>query len=68
MRSGFAAGARAIVLCSPHNPTGSIPSPDQLEALAESAVRHDAWVLADEIHAALTLPGAERLSLAQPVA
>jgi cysteine-S-conjugate beta-lyase len=54
----FAAGARAIVLCSPHNPTGSIPGREVLEALAESAVRHDAWVLSDEIHAPLTLPGA----------
>jgi cystathionine beta-lyase len=54
----FAAGARALVLCSPHNPTGTIPTREQLEALAESAVRHDAWVLSDEIHAPLTLPGA----------
>ena len=54
----FAAGARAIVLCSPHNPTGTIPTPEQLEQLAASAARHGAWVLADEIHAPLTLPGA----------
>jgi cystathionine beta-lyase len=55
----FAAGARALILCSPHNPTGSVPSLEQLEAIADSAARHGAWVLADEIHASLTLPGAE---------
>lgn len=57
----FAAGARALILCSPHNPTGSVPSRAQLEAIADSAARHGAWVLADEIHASLTLPGAEHL-------
>lgn len=57
----FAAGARALLLCSPHNPTGSVPSREQLEAIADSAARHGAWVLADEIHASLTLPGAEHL-------
>jgi cystathionine beta-lyase len=57
----FADGARALILCSPHNPAGSVPSREQLEAIAESAARHGAWVLADEIHAPLTLPGAEHV-------
>lgn len=57
----FVAGARALILCSPHNPTGSVPTREQLEAIAESAARHNAWVLADEIHASLTLPGAEHI-------
>jgi len=55
----FADGAAALILCSPHNPTGSVPSRNELEAIAGSAARHGAWVLADEIHAPLTLPGAE---------
>jgi cystathionine beta-lyase len=57
----FAGGAAALILCSPHNPTGSVPSRAELEAIAASAARHGAWVLADEIHASLTLPGAEHL-------
>ncbi|HEX6456726.1 MAG TPA: aminotransferase class I/II-fold pyridoxal phosphate-dependent enzyme [Solirubrobacterales bacterium] len=57
----FAAGAAALILCSPHNPTGSVPSREQLEAVAAAAERHGAWVLADEIHAPLTLPGAEHV-------
>lgn len=57
----FAGGARALLLCSPHNPLGSVPTREQLEAIADSAARHGAWVLADEIHAPLTLPGAEHL-------
>ncbi len=57
----FAAGARALILCSPHNPVGTVPSKEQLLAVAEAAARHGAWVLADEIHAPLTLPGAEHV-------
>jgi cystathionine beta-lyase len=54
----FDAGARAMILCSPHNPAGTVPSRTDLERLAELAASHDAWILADEIHAPLTLPGA----------
>jgi cystathionine beta-lyase len=57
----FAAGAATLLLCSPHNPTGGVPSRAQLEAIAAAATRHGAWVLADEIHASLTLPGAEHV-------
>ncbi|MDQ2631199.1 MAG: aminotransferase class I/II-fold pyridoxal phosphate-dependent enzyme [Actinomycetota bacterium] len=57
----FAAGAVALILCSPHNPAGTVPSREQLAAVADSAARHGAWVLADEIHASLTLPGAEHV-------
>jgi cystathionine beta-lyase len=57
----LAAGATALILCSPHNPAGTVPSRVQLKAVAEAAARHGAWVLADEIHASLTLPGAEHV-------
>lgn len=57
----LAAGAVALVLCNPHNPTGGVPSAAELESVAAAAERHGAWVLADEIHAPLTLPGARHL-------
>ncbi len=57
----LAAGAAALILCSPHNPSGGVPSREQLAAIAAAAARHGAWVLADEIHAPLTLPGAEHV-------
>lgn len=53
----FREGARAMILCSPHNPAGTVPSRSELEQLAEMAVEADAWILADEIHGPLTLPG-----------
>lgn len=57
----FAEGAVALILCSPHNPTGGVPSRERLVAIADAAERHGAWVLSDEIHAPLTLPGARHL-------
>ena len=54
----FASGASAIVLCNPHNPLGRVPRRAELEALRDLASEHGVRVIADEIHGALTLPGA----------
>ncbi len=55
----YAAGARVHLLCSPHNPTGMVYSEAELARLGELATRHGVLVIADEIHAPLTLPGAQ---------
>ena len=55
----FAAGARTFLLCSPHNPLGRVWTAAELGELAALAQRYDVRVVADEIHAPLTLPGAE---------
>ncbi len=49
----------AFLLCSPHNPVGSVPSPAELASIARSAQEHGVVVIADEIHAPLTLAGSE---------
>jgi cystathionine beta-lyase len=54
----LATGVRALVLASPHNPTGHLAGRGELAAIAERCADHGVWVLADEIHAPLTLPGA----------
>ncbi len=51
--AALAAGARAVLLCNPHNPTGTAHRPEALSALAEIAARHGAVVISDEIHAPL---------------
>lgn len=53
----FAAGARAMLLCHPHNPLGLIHPADDLDTLAASAARHDVVVISDEIHAPLVHAG-----------
>jgi cysteine-S-conjugate beta-lyase len=51
-------GAAAYLLCSPHNPTGSVWPAERLEMVAGLCQRHGAVLLVDEIHAPLVLPGA----------
>jgi cysteine-S-conjugate beta-lyase len=52
-------GARPVyLLCSPHNPTGTVHTAGELTAVAALAARYGVRVVADEIHAPLVLPGA----------
>ncbi len=55
--AALAAGARVVLLCSPHNPTGTVHTRESLAALAASAERHGAIVVSDEIHAPLVRDG-----------
>lgn len=55
--AALAGGARAVLLCNPHNPTGTVHSRAALEELARIAQRHGAAVVSDEIHAPLAQPG-----------
>ena len=57
MEAAFRDGARVHLLCSPHNPTGTLHSRADLERLAALAARYGVTVLSDEIFAPLTLPG-----------
>lgn len=59
IEAAFEQGARAIILCSPHNPIGRIWTRDELAELAAIAERHDAWIIADEIHGPITFAEAE---------
>ncbi|MEM9709972.1 MAG: PatB family C-S lyase [Pseudomonadota bacterium] len=49
---------KLLLLCSPQNPGGRVWTEDELRAVAAFAEAHDLWVVADEIHHDLVLPGA----------
>ena len=49
------AGSRVLILCNPHNPVGRVWSADELRAVAEVCASTGVFVIADEIHADLTL-------------
>ncbi|GAA2788565.1 MalY/PatB family protein [Saccharopolyspora taberi] len=49
----LAGGAKAVVLCHPHNPTGRVWSRAELTTLAGLVDAHGAHVVSDEIHAPL---------------
>ncbi len=41
---------KALLFCSPSNPTGAVYSPDQVAEIGRWAVEHGIWVLTDEIY------------------
>lgn len=55
---------RLLILCSPHNPTGRVWRPDELERLGALCLRHDLVIVSDEIHADLVYPGRRHLPFA----
>ncbi len=55
---------KAIVLCTPSNPTGSAYSRAELEGLAAVLRKHDCYIIVDEIYAELVYDGFEHVSLA----
>jgi cystathionine beta-lyase len=59
------AGARMVILCSPHNPGGRVWSRAELEQVADFARRHDLILVSDEIHHDLVLPGRSHLPMAR---
>ena len=56
IRTAFDDGATAILLCNPHNPTGTVHDRDSLAALADLAEEFGVAVVSDEIHAPLAQP------------
>jgi aspartate aminotransferase len=49
--------SKALIFNSPNNPTGTVFSEDTLKLIAALAVKHDLWVIADEIYARILFNG-----------
>jgi cystathionine beta-lyase len=57
-RAARSASRPVYLLCSPHNPTGTVHTSAELARVAELAGTHGVRVVADEIHAPITAAGA----------
>ena len=49
---------KALLFCSPSNPTGSVYSAEQVKAIGEWALKNNIWIIADEIYEHLLYDGA----------
>ncbi len=58
-------GTKAIMICNPNNPTGYLYSRDELEKLAEMAVKHDLFLISDEVYREFCYDGNQHYSIMQ---
>jgi aspartate/methionine/tyrosine aminotransferase len=54
---------KALMFCSPSNPTGSVYPPEQIREIGRWAVARGIWVITDEIYEHLTYDGARSVSM-----
>jgi len=54
---------KALLFCSPSNPTGAVYPPEQVAAIGEWAAANDVWVVTDEIYEHLVYGDARHVSI-----
>ncbi|CAI1011930.1 MalY/PatB family protein [Serratia quinivorans] len=55
---------KAFFLCNPHNPTGRVWRRDELQKMIALCLKHDVWVISDEIHCDLSRSGVTHIPAA----
>ncbi|APR75802.1 Aspartate aminotransferase [Minicystis rosea] len=63
LEAAITSRTKAVILCTPSNPTGAAYSAADLLPLVEVLRRHDCWIIVDEIYAELTYDGFKHTSL-----
>lgn len=56
---------RAIMICSPNNPTGTLFSQEEILQLGDLACKHDIFLIADEVYKEFTYDGQNHFSILQ---
>ena len=54
---------RAILICNPGNPTGYLYTREELQKLAQIALKHDIVIIADEVYREYVYDGAKQVSM-----
>jgi aspartate aminotransferase len=54
---------KALVVCSPNNPTGTVYTRDELEDLAEVVLKHNLYLIADEVYREFVFDGKKHTSI-----
>ncbi|MCK5907558.1 MAG: pyridoxal phosphate-dependent aminotransferase, partial [Flavobacteriales bacterium] len=54
---------KAIMICNPGNPTGYLYSEEELNQLKEMVIKHDLFLIADEVYREFTYDGEEPISI-----
>lgn len=50
LEAAFKSGAKALILCNPSNPSGKVFSPEEMQTIADLAIKYDAYVITDEVY------------------
>jgi len=64
LRNAFSAKTKAVIVNTPHNPTGKVFSREELELVADQCRRHDVIAVTDEVYEHLLYDGRQHVSLA----
>jgi aminotransferase len=64
LRAAFGPKTRAVIVNTPHNPTGKVFSRAELELIAELCIEHDCYAITDEIYEYILFDDAQHISIA----
>ncbi len=63
LRAAVSPRSRFVLLNSPHNPTGTVLTEDELRAVADVAIEHDLVVITDEVYEHLVFTGSTHVPI-----
>ncbi len=64
LQNAFSSKTKMVFFNSPHNPTGKVFSSEELNSLCELIIKHDTYILSDEVYEFLTFDEAKHLPIA----
>jgi len=63
LKSNINKKTKAIIINSPHNPTGKVFSPEDFKIISDLCIDHDIFVITDEIYEHIIFDGLKHLSI-----